>query len=315
MKPGTRILLAVLTLLMGVIVLYWGVFYRGGNGEAVLVNDPTVAAPEDDGAAASEPSSARTGDLVPVGTPPPRRAETDPAASSSTPAAVLGRDEPRLDPSPDPAGETPTAADPEATRPSPAPPGPGDGAAPSERPGEAIDGSPTTDRAGLPGGMPRQQPGPDRTPQTPPQRPAADEASAARSPDERAPAAHTPYVVKDGDTLSSIAQRWFGEAARWELIQQANPAIDPRNLRIGQVLLLPARNETHDDEQRSAGGSGTYTVRSGDTLSSIARARLGAERHWRLIYEANRRLIGSNPDAIAVGMELIIPERPPADGS
>lgn len=47
-----------------------------------------------------------------------------------------------------------------------------------------------------------------------------------------------------------------------------------------------------------------YTVKRGDSLSTIA-ANLGIP--WRELYEANRDLIGSNPNVIRVGMELAVP--------
>ncbi len=49
----------------------------------------------------------------------------------------------------------------------------------------------------------------------------------------------------------------------------------------------------------------TYTVRGGDTLSAIA-SGLGLS-DWRLLYEANRKLIGPNPDMIQPGQVLTIP--------
>ncbi len=49
----------------------------------------------------------------------------------------------------------------------------------------------------------------------------------------------------------------------------------------------------------------TYTVRSGDTLSAIA-ARLGIG-DWRPLYEANKKLIGPDPDLIQPGQVLTIP--------
>ena len=49
-----------------------------------------------------------------------------------------------------------------------------------------------------------------------------------------------------------------------------------------------------------------YVVKPGDTLGSIAARFLGDARHWRIIFDANRDKI-SNPNLIAVGMELVIP--------
>jgi hypothetical protein len=43
-----------------------------------------------------------------------------------------------------------------------------------------------------------------------------------------------------GETLWSIAELHSGEATKWPLLQQANPQVDPKRLRIGQVLRIPA---------------------------------------------------------------------------
>lgn len=50
----------------------------------------------------------------------------------------------------------------------------------------------------------------------------------------------------------------------------------------------------------------TYTVRSGDTLSEIAKREYGDAGEWRRIFEANRDQI-DNPDLIQPGQELRIP--------
>ncbi|MBM7172939.1 LysM peptidoglycan-binding domain-containing protein [Streptomyces sp. G44] len=49
-----------------------------------------------------------------------------------------------------------------------------------------------------------------------------------------------------------------------------------------------------------------YVIRSGDTLSSIAR-RYGIGGGWKALYQANREAIGSDPDRIRAGTELVIP--------
>lgn len=53
--------------------------------------------------------------------------------------------------------------------------------------------------------------------------------------------------------------------------------------------------------------SNTYTVASGDSLSKIARDHYGDGTKWQEIYEANKDLIGNNPDLIEVGQVLILP--------
>lgn len=46
-------------------------------------------------------------------------------------------------------------------------------------------------------------------------------------------------VVRRGDTLSGIAQKEYGDAARWRAIATANDIDDPRALAPGLVLVIP----------------------------------------------------------------------------
>ena len=52
----------------------------------------------------------------------------------------------------------------------------------------------------------------------------------------------------------------------------------------------------------------TYTVVSGDNLSKIAKRYYGSANAWRRIYEANKDVIGGNPDLIRPGQKLRIPK-------
>ena len=53
-----------------------------------------------------------------------------------------------------------------------------------------------------------------------------------------------------------------------------------------------------------------HTVASGETLSHIALRYYGSavKEKWMIIYEANKELIGDNPNIIRRGMELFIPD-------
>jgi nucleoid-associated protein YgaU len=54
----------------------------------------------------------------------------------------------------------------------------------------------------------------------------------------------------------------------------------------------------------------THRVKATDTLAGIAKTYYGEQRHWRLIYEANRTAIGDDPNALPLGVELVIPPLP-----
>ena len=61
---------------------------------------------------------------------------------------------------------------------------------------------------------------------------------------------------------------------------------------------------------KQAAASRMYTVRSGDTLSVIAKRFYGNPARWTWIYAANRSKI-HNPNSIYVGEKLTIPSHAP----
>lgn len=127
------------------------------------------------------------------------------------------------------------------------------------------------------------------------------------------------YTVRSGDTLAAIAGRLYGSEQRWVQIAQANPRIDPLKLKVGQELRLPTAASLEQtlprgDTMPAPSGTLTYTVRPGDTLSAIARRFYSEPGQWRVIYNANRDRIGSNPNALQAGERLVIPPAPRGNG-
>lgn len=139
-----------------------------------------------------------------------------------------------------------------------------------------------------------------------PAKPAAKKASSK-------PAAAGPgtHVVKPGDTMGHLSQRYYGSARHWNRIADANPGVDAEWLRVGQELKIPAapaRQVTSSSRKTIKAPDGrTHTIDDGETLSSIAEDQLGHTKHWYRIYEANRERIGSDPDRLVVGMVIAIP--------
>lgn len=52
----------------------------------------------------------------------------------------------------------------------------------------------------------------------------------------------------------------------------------------------------------------TYVVKSGDTLSKIAKLELGDSSKWQQIYSANQKNIGKDPNRIKPGQKLVMPQ-------
>ncbi|MCD9020505.1 LysM peptidoglycan-binding domain-containing protein [Cohnella silvisoli] len=50
-----------------------------------------------------------------------------------------------------------------------------------------------------------------------------------------------------------------------------------------------------------------YNVKSGDTLWSIAKLELGDSSKWRVLYDKNKSVIGTNPNLIKPGQKLVMP--------
>lgn len=103
------------------------------------------------------------------------------------------------------------------------------------------------------------------------------------------------YTVRSGDTLYSIALRFNTTVAR---LASANNISNTNLIRVGQVLIIPG---TGGGSTPPPSSPVTYTVRSGDTLSSIAR------RYNTTVAQLASLNNISNPNLIRVGQVLTIP--------
>ncbi len=117
-------------------------------------------------------------------------------------------------------------------------------------------------------------------------------------------AAATEYVVVANDTYSTIAPRFHVTV---KALMDANPGVEPTRLRPGQKLHIPppapspAPGSNGTTPGASAGGEEIYTVKSGDTLSTIA-------NHYHTTVKAIRAANGLTTDRIIVGQKLKMPK-------
>src|SRR5687767_5852572 len=138
------------------------------------------------------------------------------------------------------------------------------------------------------------------------------------------------YVIKDGDTLESIAKAKYGSASFAGLIAEANPGLKATALRVGKHLVMPPKAEKKVEEPvvkaeeplppppkkvepvatvAVVDGKKIYTVQSGDTLSGISSKVYNTSRHYQKIYEANQDMI-DDPNMLTVGAKLVMPDLP-----
>lgn len=117
--------------------------------------------------------------------------------------------------------------------------------------------------------------------------------------------AATEHTIVKGDTFATLAGR-YGVSVR--AIQGANPGVDPTRLKIGQKIKVPARTASLSAPRNgtTAGeAGGIYTVKSGDTLSRIAKAHGSSVRELQ-------RMNNLVTTQIRVGQKLKVPPRGPA---
>src|SRR2546423_461394 len=110
-----------------------------------------------------------------------------------------------------------------------------------------------------------------------------------------------------GDPQSSGRSETSKERRAWEPApRSAAPALD--NGQRARRALSAYRARHARAEARKAHYAAThYTVHRGDSLSDIARKRIGNEHRWMALYGYNRKVIGHDPNVITPGDVLRLP--------
>lgn len=113
------------------------------------------------------------------------------------------------------------------------------------------------------------------------------------------------YVVRQGDGLSTIAQRAYEDERFFNVIYEANKNVigpEPNSLLPGQILYIPILPQN----TRPTPGE-TYVVQPGDFLFLIASKAYGDGNQFPVIYQANRDVIGPDPTVLVAGQQIVIP--------
>jgi nucleoid-associated protein YgaU len=145
------------------------------------------------------------------------------------------------------------------------------------------------------------------------------------------------YVIKERDTVDSIAKAKYGSSSYAGMILEANPGLKATALRVGKTITLPAKGEKKAEEApvmakdpvppidpvpapiikksepatglATVDGKKVYTVQAGDTLTGISSKVYNTSRHYQKIYEANKDVI-DDPNTLQVGAKLVMPDLP-----
>lgn len=144
------------------------------------------------------------------------------------------------------------------------------------------------------------------------------------------------HVVQAGETFSSIAAKYLGNGNQYPLIAKANPKLDPRRLRVGDKVNIPAAPVTTADTGRTAPQPGTtavapatastprgriseppppiapgraYTVQAGEGWWELSQRFLGDGNRWPELFEENRERASWN---LRAGTVIQVPTTAPA---
>jgi LysM repeat protein len=113
------------------------------------------------------------------------------------------------------------------------------------------------------------------------------------------------YIVVAGDTFGKIAK---AHGVSLKALEDANPGVDSRKLKIKQKITIPPSAKSTEAAPPAVAGAAdmggqTYTVKSGDTLTKIAKAN---GTTVKAIEAANP---GVDPNHIKVAQKLKIPAK------
>lgn len=127
------------------------------------------------------------------------------------------------------------------------------------------------------------------------------------------------HLVREGDTLWSIAERYYNDPELHAAIARANrDRLTPNGtLAANTRIVIPPRDrlaatpqppttEPANPDDNDQPTYTTYTVRKGDVLSVISQRTLGTAKRWREILELNKDKL-DEPEDLWVGMTLRIP--------
>jgi len=129
------------------------------------------------------------------------------------------------------------------------------------------------------------------------------------------------YTIAQGDTLYGIAMKHYGDARGAQIIEAANPGLNPKALRVGDKIIMPDKPAPAEKlpGPAASGAAATapagapagkvYVVQKNDTLIGISKRIYGDASMYRKIFEANKDILSSPNATLHVGEKLRLPEK------
>lgn len=132
------------------------------------------------------------------------------------------------------------------------------------------------------------------------------------------------HRVQPGDSLSSLAQTYYGDSKYVRILADGNPDLtDPNRLKVGSIVNIPPLPTDADariasgsatpesgrtGDKPAVNGKRTYTVKSGDSFYSIAKSQLGNASRWKELLALNKSAVNGDPTSLQPGQRLVLPE-------
>lgn len=111
------------------------------------------------------------------------------------------------------------------------------------------------------------------------------------------------YVVQQGDTLSKIAGRVYGDMKRWRELADLTGVANPSRIYPGDVIYYALDDSSKAFAQTYEGlRRGVTTVQDGETLATISKRIFGKHRNWKSIWRQNDMI--DDPDNLTPGTTI-----------
>ena len=103
------------------------------------------------------------------------------------------------------------------------------------------------------------------------------------------------YKVVAGDSLSKLAEKYYGDRALWPILARENNIANPNIIHVDSTLKIPSKDSAAQIKEQMT--QTTYKVEKGDTLFIIAEKMYGDGSRWPIIGRANNlgKLPNGNP--------------------